>query len=98
MPPLDQVGQLTFAASRFRGLRVVRERLRKADKTKAALTNLSASYQGPLLIFKGCMTCTSFQKLDKAIRLLDRDLGQFAVTVEDMEHVSLCHSLGGEIA
>lgn len=44
------------------------------------------------------MTCTSFQKLDKAIRLLDRDLGQFAVTVEDMEHVSLCHSLGGEIA
>lgn len=44
------------------------------------------------------MTCASFQKLDKAIRLLDRDLGQFAVVVEDMEHVSLCYSFGGKVA
>lgn len=44
------------------------------------------------------MTCTSFQELDKAISLLDRDLGQLAVTVENMEHVSLCHSFGRKIA
>lgn len=44
------------------------------------------------------MACAGFQKLDKAISLFDRDLSQFAILVESMEHVSLCHSLGGKVA
>lgn len=63
-----------------------------------ALTNLSASYQSPLFGLESCMTSRGFQELYEPVRLLDGDLGQFAIFVEDMEHVSLGHSFGRKIA
>lgn len=44
------------------------------------------------------MASPGLQELYKPIGLLDRYLGQLAIFVEDMEHVSLGHSLGGKIA
>lgn len=63
-----------------------------------ALTNLSASNQGSLFSLESCMTSRGLQELYEPIGLLDGDLGQFAVFVEDMEHVSLGHSLSGKVA
>lgn len=40
------------------------------------------------------MARACLQKLDKTVGLFNRDLGQFAVLVEYMEHISLGDSLG----
>lgn len=44
------------------------------------------------------MTRTRLQKLYEPVSLLDRNLGKFAVFVEDMEHVSFGDSFGREVA
>lgn len=62
------------------------------------LTYLAASHQSTLLGLERRMAGTRFQKLYETVGLFDRDLGQFAVFVEDMEHVSLGDSFRGEIA
>lgn len=66
--------------------------------TGAELTNLSASYGSPLLVLQSCTTGRSFDILNEAIGLFDRYLGEFAIFVKEVEHVSLCDSLGGKIA
>lgn len=43
------------------------------------------------------MTSASFEELYEPIGLFDRDLSQFAVFVEKVEHVSLGDSFGGKI-
>lgn len=62
------------------------------------LTNFPASDQSPLLSLESRMTSWGFQELYEPIGLLDGDLGQFAVFVEDVEHVALGHSFGGKVA
>lgn len=44
------------------------------------------------------MTSRGFQELYEPVCLLYGNLGQFAVFVEDMEHVSFGHSFGRKIA
>jgi hypothetical protein len=67
-------------------------------KAIRALTYLSAPHDRPLLDFKRRMARGSFQKLYKSIGLFDRYLRQFAVFMEDVEHVPLGDSLGRKVA
>lgn len=59
---------------------------------------LPAPHDSSLFDAKSRMAGTRFQKLYEAVRLLDRYLSQFAVLMEDMEHVSLGDSFSREIA
>ena len=62
------------------------------------LTDLLAANRLSLLGVDGFGASTGFQKLHKAVRLLDRDLGQIAIFVEHVEDVALRHPFTRKIA